>query len=199
MKSPIETSRLRIRKFEGCDIDAVSRLLDDCFGPAPREQREAWLDWTTRNCDALADLGQPAYGDYAITLRRGEPAGEGDTLIGSVGLVPSFAPFETLPWFRARLRPGHDVPGERSARFTPEMGLFWSVHSEHRRAGYATEAARALATFAFDNQKADRLVATTEQDNAASIAVMKNLGMRIEKNPNPEPAWFQVVGILEGT
>ncbi len=27
---------------------------------------------------------------------------------------------------------------------------------------------------------------------------MRKLGMRIEKNPYPEPAWFQVAGILEG-
>jgi hypothetical protein len=25
---------------------------------------------------------------------------------------------------------------------------------------------------------------------------MRRLGMRVEENPEPEPAWFQVVGIL---
>ena len=34
-------------------------------------------------------------------------------------------------------------------------------------------------------------------DKAASMGVMRKLGMRIEKNPLSKPAWFQVVGILE--
>ncbi len=42
-----------------------------------------------------------------------------------------------------------------------------------------------------------RVVATTEHDNARSIAVMRRLGMRVEANPWPEPDWFQMVGILE--
>jgi RimJ/RimL family protein N-acetyltransferase len=42
-----------------------------------------------------------------------------------------------------------------------------------------------------------RLIATTEYDNAASQAVMRKLGMRLVHNPNPEPAWFQVVGCLD--
>ena len=42
-----------------------------------------------------------------------------------------------------------------------------------------------------------RLVATTEYANLPSRRVMERLGMRIETNPLPEPAWFQVVGILE--
>ena len=42
-----------------------------------------------------------------------------------------------------------------------------------------------------------RIVATTERDNLASIAVMRRLGMRVEQNPLPEPHWFQVVGWLD--
>ena len=44
-----------------------------------------------------------------------------------------------------------------------------------------------------------RIVATTELDNAASIAVMRRLGMRIERNPYSQPERFQIVGILEET
>ena len=42
-----------------------------------------------------------------------------------------------------------------------------------------------------------RLVATTEYDNFASQAVMTKLGMRLERNPFPEPPWLQLVGILD--
>lgn len=37
----------------------------------------------------------------------------------------------------------------------------------------------------------------TEYDNLASQAVMRKLGMRLERNPLLEPRWLQVVGILE--
>jgi hypothetical protein len=50
---------------------------------------------------------------------------------------------------------------------TPEVGLFWA-----------------------------RIVATTENDNTRSIAVMRRLGMTIERNPSAEPRWFQTVGVL---
>jgi RimJ/RimL family protein N-acetyltransferase len=163
----------------------------------PREKRETWLDWCVRNYDALANLGQPPYGDYAVETAAGTATGSAGlregTLVGSIGLVPSFGPFEKLPWFRARLAPTME-PNER---FTPEMGMFWAVHSEWRGSGYATEAARAIAAFAFATCHVDRLVATTEHDNVASIGVMKRLGMVIEKNPDPDPVWFQVIGVWE--
>jgi RimJ/RimL family protein N-acetyltransferase len=76
------------------------------------------------------------------------------------------------------------------------MGLFWAIDAAYRGLGYATEAARALASFAFDTLRVDRLVATTEHSNAPSIAVMRRLGMSIETNPDPEPQWFQTVGVL---
>jgi RimJ/RimL family protein N-acetyltransferase len=41
-----------------------------------------------------------------------------------------------------------------------------------------------------------RIVATTQRSNAASIAVMRRLGMNVQENPDPDPPWFQVVGIL---
>ena len=43
----------------------------------------------------------------------------------------------------------------------------------------------------------NRIVATTSYDNLASIAVMRKLSMRIERNPLPDPPWLQVVGMLE--
>lgn len=48
----------------------------------------------------------------------------------------------------------------------------------------------------FDELDLRRVVATTENDNHRSIAVMRRLGMTIERNPFPEPTWFQTVGVL---
>jgi RimJ/RimL family protein N-acetyltransferase len=183
---PLETDRLRIREFtrDGTDLDAIVSIHDACFGPAPREEREAWLDWTVRNYLALARLHQPPYGDSAVALKSS------DEVIGAVGLVPSFGPFEKLSGL------GFPRRGKPAMRFTPELGLFWAIAPAHQRHGYATEAARAMVRFAFDELNIARLVATTEHDNAASIAVMRKLGMTIERNPDPEPAWFQTIGVL---
>jgi RimJ/RimL family protein N-acetyltransferase len=181
---PITTPRLIIREFTEQDADAVARVLDDCFGAAPRVAREGWLAWSVRNYRALEGLGQPPYGDYAVECR------DGGEVIGTVGLVPSFGPFETLPTFASRLRVG------ATGRVTPEFGLFWAVATPHRRFGYATEAAAAMAAFAFKELNVDRLVATTEHANEPSIAVMRRLGMTVEKNPRAEPEWFQTIGIL---
>ncbi len=184
MKQPIVTSRLRIRRFTLEDLDAVAPLHDDCFGEAPREVRRMWLEWTMRNYVALEQLQQPPYGDYAIELR------DGGEVIGAIGLVPSFGPFDRLPslWCGSNSNP--DL-------FRPEVGLFWAIAATHRRRGYASEAAAAMVAFAFNQLKLARIVATTEHDNAASIGVMQRIGMRIERNPLDEPAWFQTVGVLE--
>jgi hypothetical protein len=40
------------------------------------------------------------------------------------------------------------------------------------------------------------LIATTERSNAASIGVMRRLGMDIQRNPDAQPGWFQTVGVL---
>src|SRR6185312_4176283 len=141
--------------------------------------RERWLRWTALSYEQLDDLRQPPYGERAIVLN------DSGVLVGLVGLVPSLGPFGLLPSW--------PEPGDR---FLPEVGLYWAVAPEHRRRGFAAEAAAILIDHAFAELDLARVVATTERENAASIGVMRRLGMRVEENPEPEPAWFQVVGIL---
>jgi len=59
------------------------------------------------------------------------------------------------------------------------------------------DAVHELLSLAFDVLKLRRVVATTERDYVAFIGVMCKLGMRVERNPLPEPPWLQVVGILD--
>jgi len=179
----LATARLLIRRFTLEDAQTVLPLQDQCFGAAPRDARLAWLDWTVRNYVALERLHQPPYGDYAVVLA------ESDELIGAVGLVPSYGPFERLPSWKAM------SSGSSDGRFTAEMGLFWATAPAQRGRGFASEAAQALLNFAFDELHVVRLVATTEHTNTASIAVMRRIGMTIESNPDAEPAWFQTVGV----
>ncbi len=185
----LRTQRLLVRRLTMADLESCHTLYLETGWAAPerseadnRERRRAWLEWTVRSYDELLALTQPPYGERAITLRD---TGE---FVGLVGLVPLLAPFGQLPAFGAIV----------DAKFEPAVGMFWSIRPAHQRSGCATEAAAALATWALANLNLARLVAGTDRDNAASIGVMRRLGMRIETNPYPEPRWFQVVGILEG-
>ena len=123
------------------------------------------------------------YGDRAIAGR------EDERLIGACGYVPLLDRYGQIP----ALRGGSARPGATSA----EVGLYWALAPAARGRGYATEAGRALVEFAFAELGLGRIVATTGYDNVASIGVMRRLGMRIERNPLPEPPWLQVVGVLD--
>lgn len=186
----LETNRLVIRPFTMDDLEAIHRLYIDIDFVAPdvteaqaRQERQAWLEWTVLNYDALHKLSQPPYGDRAVVLK------ETNQFIGAGGLVPLLMPFGQLPSFG----------GQEGSLYTTEMGLFWAISPAHQRQGYATEVARALIDFAFTELRLKRIVANTDYDNAASLAVMGKVGMHIEKNPFPEPPWLQAIGILENS
>ena len=184
----LTTERLRVRPLTAADLEDCHRLYlaIDWIDPtldldANRQRRASWLRWTIDSYRELAALQQPPYGERAVVER------DGGQFVGLVGLVPSMAAFGQL---RAN--------GARSDHRTrPEVGLFWAMAPTHQGKGYATEAAQALVSYAFDELRLERLVATTEHDNLPSIAVMRRLGMSIERNPHPASPWPQVVGLLE--
>jgi len=185
-----ETSRLIIRPFAPDDLRAIHRILEQTFGDGSKiadeealNERRSWLEWSRLSAEWLPRMFQPPYGDRAVVLKRA------NEVIGAVGLVPCFDVFEQIP--------GLSRGGPPSAYRVAEFGLFWAIDPEHQRQGYATEAAQALIDFAFQQLRVKRLIATTEYDNAASIGVMRKLGMRIERNAFADPPWLQVVGILE--
>lgn len=201
----IHTTHLLIRPFVMSDFDESHRLFDIELAPASSRaddmktlaNRAEWLQWSTLNPTQLAKLNQPPYGDYAIQLKL---TGE---LIGSCGFVPCLAPFEQLPYFAPLVEADAGLkPIPAATCNTPEVGLFFAISPRYQNNGYATEAAQALVEYAFQHLRLKRVVATTEHDNLASIAVMKKLGMQILSNPHPaahlppEPPWFQVVGVI---
>ena len=186
----LETSRLIIRAFQPDDLHAIHRILDLTFGDGSKisnehalNERREWLEWSRLSAEWLPKMFQPPYGDRAVVLKRT------DEVIGAAGFVPCFDVFEQIP--------GLGRGGLPSAYRVAEVGLFWAIDPDQQRQGYATEAAQALIDFAFQQLRVKRLIATTEHDNAASIGVMRKLGMRIERNPFSDPPWLQVVGILE--
>ena len=178
----LDTARLRIRAFTPADAETYSRLLDEAFGKGAygsSDEKRVVFDHQVAADPGMALLHQPPYGDRAMVLRD---SGE---VVGSVGFAPCLKPFGLLPSF------------ERTTRFTSEMGLFWALFPKQQGHGYATEAAAAMVAYAFDELRLRRIVATTEHDNTRSINVMRRLGMRLERNPETEPHWFQTVGILD--
>lgn len=191
MRMPVlETERLRIRPFAMDDLDAAHRILDvepaegDTGFDAEKSlaDRREWLQWSVLNAEQLARMHQPPYGDRAMVLRS---TGE---LVGACGFVPSFDEFARLPSWKCPAGGGF---------CSPELGLYYAVAEGRRRSGYAAEAARALIGYAFSSLRARRVVATTEHSNAASIAVMRSAGMRIERNPGSSPPWLQAAGVID--
>jgi RimJ/RimL family protein N-acetyltransferase len=184
----LDTARLRIRELQPIDHDACQALYRaigwfnaSLPGAEIIERRRSWFEWAVVNSRELARLYQPPLGERAIIDRA-----TGD-LVGIVGYVPALEPYAQLPSFG----------GVEHARNTFEMGLFWAVKPEHQRRGIATEAAVAMVENAFDWLRLKRIVATTENDNVASAAVMHRIGMTVERNPFPEPPHFQTVGWIE--
>jgi ribosomal-protein-alanine N-acetyltransferase len=191
----LETARLTIRPFTMADFQDAHRLFDIELSSKDIhteeldtiDDREQWLQWLVLNYVQLAKLNQPPYGDRAIILKSD------GSLIGSCGYVPCLNPFEQMPNF------GYYNPSCRQGRNTAEVGLFYAISPTHQRKGYASEAAQALVDYGFQRLNLRRIIAATDDDNSASIGVMRKLGMVIERNPENEPPWLQVVGVIERT
>ena len=189
----LETDRLIIRPFLAGDLPLIHRILDQTFGqgrlandPAALRERRSWLEWSLLGEEWFDRLHQPPYGDRAITLK---PSG---AVIGAIGYVPLLMPFEQMPGLG-----GAGAVEPAAARFTAEVGLFWAIAPEHQRRGYATEAARAMIAHGFTALRLKRILANTDYANQASQGVMLKLGMRLARNPWPEPHWLQVIGVLD--
>jgi RimJ/RimL family protein N-acetyltransferase len=184
----LETERLRIRPFTVDDLDSVHHL-NVKIGwvnekETPVEQRKHLqrnLEWQVQNYWGLADLHQPPTGDRLVEFKD---SGE---LVGSCGINNAWLPMAQLPSFGKR----------EKSRSQAEASLMWAVLPELWGRGFATEVAKALIAILFEQANLKRVVATTEYDNLASQRVMEKAGMRVERNPFPEPFWFQAVGIIE--
>lgn len=184
----LETPRLLIRPFVMDDVPTIHRILDETFGNGTLvddenalQERASYVRWCALNMEWFSKMHQMPYGDRAIVLKA---TGQ---LIGSVGFVPLLDEYSRLP----------ELESIRTTYNTPEVGLYWVIDPQHQNKGYASEAARALIDYAFQELKLARIIATTEHTNHASQAVMRKLGMTLAVNPLPDPHWLQVVGILE--
>ena len=85
-------------------------------------------------------------------------------------------------WFALLDRPTRGFVGAAAVQHLDldrrkPLELAWRMLPEHRGKGLATEAARELARFAFEDLERDAVYAVARPDNAASLKVMAKLGM----------------------
>ena len=145
----IETERLLLRPWREEDREPFYRLNSDA------RVMEFFPECLTRaQSDSLVErinehFRKHGFGLFAAELR------EDQTFIGFVGLaVPSF-----------------------EAHFTPCVEIGWRVAADYWGRGLATEGARAVVKYAFDELALDALVSFTVPGNIRSRRVMEKIGM----------------------
>jgi RimJ/RimL family protein N-acetyltransferase len=145
----IETSRLSLRLWEPSDRVPFALMNGD---PRVMEFMPACL--SPGESDAVADRIQAQFEQHGFGLYAAELRDE-RRFIGFVGLsVPNF-----------------DAP------FTPCVEIGWRLAAAYWGRGLATEGARAVAAYAFENLPVKELVSFTVAMNTRSRRVIEKLGM----------------------
>ena len=71
----------------------------------------------------------------------------------------------------------HGPPGSNARKDPEAVEIGYTVFSDFRRKGYATEAVRALIGWTRE-QGVERIIASIEPDNAPSLALVRRFGFR---------------------
>jgi ribosomal-protein-alanine N-acetyltransferase len=147
----IETDRLRLRPLGRDDVDALHRLLTQ---PGVRKYL----------CDDEIIPRERAASFVETSIASFEADGYGlwgvapkdaDTLVGFCGF-----------WFF------HEPP---------RLELLYGLGEDHWHKGLATEVATAMIRYGFETLAFERVEASTDAPNAASVAVMERAGMTFWK------------------
>jgi len=168
---PIETDRLRIRRFAESDIDAIQ-----AFARHRSVAREI-PNIPYENEDELAAYIEEQNGLELFATKKCVDLAieriEDGQVLGLLSVVSN---------------------GERQA----EIG--WAQGIDYRGHGYVTEASRGLITYLFETCNYHRVFAGTIFTNDRSWAVMERLGMRKEAHfrkahvpPSPGEEWIDTV------
>jgi RimJ/RimL family protein N-acetyltransferase len=158
-----ETPRLRARRLEGADVEAlfsvygnaeVVRWVDD-GSPLSRERCEQWVEVTQNNYRTRG------YGMFALERKPGRQ------LVGFCGLV----------------HPAGQVEPE----------IKYAFHQAVWGQGLATEAARGLLTHGATEHHLNRIIATAAPENSAAHRVLVKAGMALGPiRTNPDGSRTQV-------
>jgi RimJ/RimL family protein N-acetyltransferase len=149
---PIETERLLIRDWRSEDVDAAFAI----YGSADIAH------WLTPAMDQVAD-----------------PAVMGAILQAWIEAQPNMTP-PTGRWAIERRSDGEVIGGLLIRLLPPydsDLELGWQLRADAWGNGYATEASRALMSWAFE-QGADELFAVARPNNSRAIATASRIGMQ---------------------
>ncbi len=145
----LETERLILRQWKDSDIAIFVEINRD--EKVMEFFPEVWSEEKSRDCAEYfrKHFSENGFGFFAVELK------ENHEFIGFVGIAK--VGFE--------------------AHFTPAIEIGWRLASKHFGNGYATEAAREVLRFAFQDLGLKEIVAFTVPDNLPSQNVMKKIGM----------------------
>jgi RimJ/RimL family protein N-acetyltransferase len=145
----LRTERLLLRRWREADREPFAALNAD---PAVMEHFPATM--SRAESDGLVDRIEAAFEERGFALWAVEVAVDG-----------GFAGFVGLAQVRFE------------ARFTPAVEVGWRLARERWGRGYATEAARAVIAFGFEEVGLEEIVSFTAPVNVRSWRVMERLGM----------------------
>ena len=146
---PLKTRRLILRRWTAADREPFARMNTD---PGVMEYLGEPL--SREQSDEVVDQIKAHFRTHGFGLCAAELA-EGGDFIGFIGLsVPTF-----------------------EAAFTPCVEIGWRLAAEYWGAGLATEGAREIVRYAFEELKLPELVSLTAIGNERSRRVMAKQGM----------------------
>lgn len=146
----LETSRLILREWRDADIPVFVAMNQD-----PKVMEFFPRTLSPQESETLLQrfrdhFTQHKFGPFALELKSTKE------FIGFTGLmIPSF-----------------------DAHFMPAVEIGWRLDSKHFGQGYATEAAKEVLRFAFDEIGLEEIVSFTIPANKASRNVMEKIGMK---------------------
>jgi RimJ/RimL family protein N-acetyltransferase len=169
----LETERLALRRFTAADIDSLVELDSD-----PAVMRYVTGGVPTPRSFIEKEVLPRFLGSYAAHHGHGVWA----------AIEKSTGAF--LGWFSFRTLRGSDPE---------EIELGYRLRQTAWGQGYATEGAQALIDKGFRQLGAQRVVASTYQDNLASRRVMDKLGMTLERAYRPTLVDLEAAGTFQVT
>lgn len=149
----LETKRLLLRRLEMGDLDNLFALYSDPDVRRYFPEGTLTLDETREELEWFLN-GHPQHPELGLwaTIHK-----ETNRFIGRCGL---------LPW---------TIDGQY------EVEIAYMLAKEFWGQGLATEAARAIRDYAYDQLHLTRLICLIDHDNQASIRVAEKTGLRFEK------------------
>lgn len=150
---PLRTARLILRRFERADLNAFHDLFS-------RDDVCRYIPFGPLDLDG-------ARSKLERRMQQTRIAEDGDAMLFAVDEI---ATGRMIGEFMLRLTSASSRQGE----------VGWALHPDAQGRGLATEGAREVLRFGFDEVRLHRIVADCDPRNLASVRVMERLGMRRE-------------------